>query len=161
MDTWDTLEAWVEKEAAGSRLALALRNAESSEKAEQMTAYKQLVRWQYDYYVTNKSFYCFFTGQGLWLVYSMNDYSSYFGGESSQTCTTIASQSDGDATSSSTTVTIVSTSKLDPLTTTGSTTGIWEETGEKLAKTWLTIGIILVLLIALAVVVVIKKRKGY
>lgn len=158
LNTWDTLEAWVEKEVAGSSLAFALRHAEDSEKEEQMAAYKQLVRWQYDYYVTNKSFYCFFTGQGLWLIDSKNDYSSYFGGEQSVTTTVSTQQSSLE---SLTTTTTASTSKLVPLTTTVSTTGIWEETGEKLAKTWLTIGIILVLLLALAVVVIVKKRKGY
>lgn len=156
LNTWESVETWAEKElAGGSKLAFILR--EAPDKEEQMEAYKTMLKWQYDYYTVNKSFYCFFTGQGLWLIDSKNDYSAYFGGETIATTTTTNQTSD----SVMTTTTTVSTSKLVPLTTTVSTTGIWEETGEKLAKTWLTIGIILLLLIALAVVVIIKKRKGY
>jgi len=165
LDSWENLKQWIYEEVDGSRFIDFIKNArkkgaDEATISEQQAAYETLMKWQYDYYTVNKSFYCFYTGQGLWLVNSMNDYSSYFGGESSQTGTTIASQSNGGETSS-TTVTTVSTSKLVPLTTTVSTTGIWEETGEKLAKTWLTIGIILVLLLALAIVVIVKKRKGY
>lgn len=158
LNTWRSLEAWLDKEFAGSKLTFMLKSAPDKDKEEQMVAYKQLVKWQYDYYTVNKSFYCFFTGQGLWLVYSKNDYPSYFGGESTVTTTVSSQQSSFE---SLTTTTTASTSKLVPLTTTGSTTGIWEETGEKLAKTWLTIGIILVLLLALAIVMIVKKRKGY
>lgn len=157
LDTWESFESWAEKEVGGSKLAFILR--EAPDKEEQMDAYKTMLKWQYDYYTVNKSFYCFFTGQGLWLVDSKNDYSSYFGGESTQTTPTSTDVSGNSE--SMNTITTTSTSKLVPLTTTVSTTGIWEETGEKLAKTWLTIGIILVLLLALAIVVIVKKRKGY
>lgn len=162
LDSWENLKQWIYEEVDGSRFIDFIKNArkkgaDEATISEQQAAYETLMKWQYDYYTVNKSFYCFYTGQGLWLVNSMNDYSSYFGGETIAITTTTNQTSD----SVITTTTTVSTSKLVPLTTTVSTTGIWEETGGKLAKTWLTLGIILVLLIALAVVVIIKKRKGY
>ncbi len=165
LDSWENFKRRIYKEVGGSRFNTFIMmarmkgtDADEATISEQQAAYEALVKWQYDYYTTNKSFYCFFTGQGLWLVNSMNDYSSYFGGESTVTTTVSSQQSSLE---SLTTTTTASTSKLVPLTTTVSTTGIWEETGEKLAKTWLTIGIILVLLLVLAVVVIVKKRKGY
>lgn len=153
-ENWETFKYYVVDD---STLQLQLKTLKADEETveEQMTAYENIMRFQYDYYTEHFTVYCFFTGQD-YSILGDNDYSSYFG-DAEPVVTDASEQPSGDS-DTTTQTRFVESSAATTVTTTQ--TGIWYNVGETLKGMWFSIGIIAVFLIAFVVVVIVKRKKG-
>ena len=141
-------------------------DAERAANKELVDAYTAVLRYIYDYFQENGTIYCFFTGKP-WVVLKDNDYSAYWGGEIDNSEVTTAYIPSGylDDTTPTTAKTTISdaqqTEITDEETSTPETTkeNVDSNAAKKSTGTWLTLSIILVAILAICVIVLVKKRK--
>lgn len=160
-ETWESLiYYYADAKDATIRYRLNRIGADEVTIKEQMDAYEQILKYQFDYYTEHHTLYCFFTGKEYSLL-GDNDYSSYF--EDAPAVTTSESSKNDDK---ETHTSIVSTQTVTAATTTVTTApavekgGVWSGFLKTLKGTWFTLSLLAVFLIGLAVVVIIKKKKG-
>lgn len=172
--SWETLylSVWNQNKIHGCDLNYFMDEAEKADNKELIDAYNAVLRYQFDYFQENGTIYCFFTGQP-WKVGKPNDYSAYWGGtiDTSDVTTmyipsgylddttpTVAATTISDADAQQTTE--ITDAEITTPTTTTAKDSVGSVVAKKLVSTWFTLGIILVLLIAIGVIAIIKKRKG-
>lgn len=170
--SWDTLylSTW-NKKNDGCILGRYLSETEKAENQDLVDAYNAVLRYIFDYFKENGTIYCFFTGKP-WNAIKKNDYSAYWGGTIdtsdvttmyipsgylNETTPTVAVTTISDADAQQTEITDAETT---PPATTKAQNDVGDMVAKKFASTWLTLSIILVLLIAIGVIAIVKKRKG-
>ncbi len=160
-ETWESVKYYYsDAEDAKIRRRLNRIGADEATIKEQMDAYEQILKYQFEYYTDHSTLYCFFNGKEYSLL-GDNDYSSYF--EDAPAVTTSESAKNDDK---ETHTSIVSTQTVTAATTTVTTAptvekgGVWSGFLKVLKGTWFTLSLLAVFLIGLAVVVIIKKKKG-
>lgn len=168
LNAWNTTEQW---EGCLLNSHWVTNKIDQTEYKDLIDAYNAVLRYIFDYFKENGTIYCFFTGKP-WNAIKKNDYSAYWGGTIdtsdvttmyipsgylNETTPTVAVTTISDADAQQTEITDAETT---PPATTKAQNNVGDMVAKKFASTWLTLSIILVLLIAIGVIAIVKKRKG-
>lgn len=161
LESWDVFRKKVVYDEYGTvYYNLSKLHADEATVKEQMDAYEKVMQYQFDYYSVHRTVWCFFTGQEYNLI-GGNDYSVYFGDAPVTTQSgTEQSEEQSDQNTGTQISTWTETVTRAETTVTTTQTGIWYHVGQKLKGMWFSITLLCVLLIALGVFMVVKKKKG-